>query len=72
MRVTAASLNAQVEEFCRKLFDRTDPKGYDVFLASHGETIWQVNIENLHDKDTYVVEYHPKTQEWSWIRVIAA
>lgn len=70
MRQTAAGLNAQMQEFCQRLFDKTDPKGYDVSLVSHGETIWQVTIENLHEKDVYCVEYHPPTQQWSWIRVI--
>ena len=72
MRVTNAIANAKMQEFCQKLFDKTDPLGYDVSLVNHGETIWQVTIENLHEKDVYIVEYNPQSMHWSWIRVITS
>lgn len=70
MRQTNAVVKARMQEFCQKLFDKVDPKGYDVSLVSHGETMWQVTIENLHEKDVYCVEFNPASQHWSWIRVI--
>lgn len=72
MRLTQAHLNAQVQEFCQKLFDKTDPLGYDVSSVNLGELIWQVTIENLHEKDQYIVEFHPFFSEWSWTRVITS
>lgn len=68
MRVTEATLTAQMQEFVQKLFDKTDPLGYDVSAVAHGPTMWRVTIENLHEKDEYDVEY--KAGEWSWLRVV--
>lgn len=68
MRQTQAHLNLKMQDFCQKLFDKTDKLGYDVTIANSGETSWFVRIENLHSKDQYEVTYNPQTQEWSWIR----
>lgn len=72
MRQTAAGVNAKMQEFCQKLFDRVDPLGYDVGIETHGETIWLVKIENATECDRYVVEYDRLTDQWSWIRYVVA
>lgn len=72
MRQTGAAVNAMMQEFCQKLFDRVDPLGYDVGIEIHGETIWLVKIENATERDSYVVEYNRLTNEWSWIRHVVA
>jgi hypothetical protein len=72
MRQTAAAVNAQMQEFCQKLFDRVDPLGYDVGIETHGETIWLVRIENATECDRYVVEYNRIMNEWSWMRYVIA
>lgn len=69
MRVTEASLQALMGQFVQKLFDRTDPIGYDVSAIPTGPAMWRVTIENLHEKDVYDVEYR---QGWSWMRVLGS
>ncbi|QYW06600.1 hypothetical protein uav_069 [Pseudomonas phage UAVern] len=68
MRVTEATMRAAMQEFIQRLFDRTDPLGYDVTAVPHGPFIWRVTIENLHEKDVYDVEYNQNG--WQWLRVI--
>lgn len=70
MRVTEATMRAAMQEFIQRLFDKTDPLGYDVTAVPHGPLIWRVTIENLHEKDQYDVEYNQNG--WSWLRVIDA
>lgn len=72
MRQTQASANFKMQEFSQKLFDRVDPLGYDVSIVNHAETIWMVTIENATQKDQYVVEYTPQTDQWNWIRYVIA
>lgn len=59
-----------MQEFCEALFDKVDALGYDVSLVPHGDSIWQVNIENATTQETYCVEHCRLTGEWRWIRVI--
>lgn len=70
MRQTQAHLNAQMQEFCQKLFDKVDSLGYDVTIANQGAFIWSVKIENATEVDQYIVQHNPHDREWSWIRVI--
>jgi len=69
MRVTEAFLQTQMQEFVQKLFDRTDPLGYDVSAVPTGPAMWRVFIENLHEKDVYDVEYK---DGWHWMRVLGS
>lgn len=69
MRTTQSVAHAQMGEFVQKLFDRTDPLGYDVSAVAHGPMMWRVTIENLHEKDVYDVEYK---DGWHWMRVLGS
>lgn len=70
MRTSQGVANRMMQEFIQKLFDKTDPLGYDVSAVSTGPVMWRVTIENLHEKDVYDVEH--KEGKWFWIRVIGA
>lgn len=69
MRTTQTVAHAMMQEFVQKLFDRTDPLGYDVSAVAHGPSMWRVTIENLHEKDVYDVEYN---DGWHWMRVLGS
>lgn len=71
MRTSQGVANNMMQEFVQKLFDKTDPLGYDVSAVPTGPVMWRVTIENLHEKDVYDVEYNQATG-WSWIRVIGS